>query len=265
MLVAPLVTAAARSWGTRPPMLVGVVALTGGFVSASFASSAWHLLLSQGVMTGIGLGFIYIPSIAVLSQWFSKKRSLANGITAAGSGVGGMLFSLVTDITIRRLSLAWSLRITAAMACVMNTLATILLRDRNHIINTIQHPFKTDLLRRQEVWLLLSWIFISMLGYVTLYYSLPDFAISIGLSQSQSSNTIIIVNLGTAVGRPWIGYLSDRFGREKVAAILTLSCGVLCLAIWLPAESYGLTLFFALVSGAILGVFWAASARSVCC
>ncbi|KAL8992270.1 MAG: hypothetical protein Q9169_007230 [Polycauliona sp. 2 TL-2023] len=256
MLVAPLVTLLARKYGTRTPMYAGVIALAGGFVAASFASEAWHLYLSQGVLVGVGVGFIYIPSIAILSQWFSKKRSLANGITSAGSGIGGVTFSLITGSMIEKLSLAWSLRLTGLVALVMTFIAVVLTRDRNKIIQPAQHPFDTKLLSQQNVWLLLIWAFISMLGYITLLYSLPDFALSIGLSRTQATNAITILNLGTAVGRPFIGFLCDRYGRIMVPALLTLVCGLSCFAIWLPANLFGVTVLFAFISGAILGVFW---------
>lgn len=262
MLVAPLVTFLARKFGTRAPMFGGAVVLAGGFIAASFASEAWHLYLCQGVLVGIGVGFIYIPSIAVLSQWFSKKRSLANGITSAGSGIGGVTFSLITGSMIENMSLAWSLRITGIIAFVMNFVAVALIRDRNKVIQPAQHPFYTKLLSRQDVWLLLIWAFISMLGYITLLYSLPDFALSIGLSRAQATDAITFLNLGTALGRPLIGYLSDHYGRIKIPAILTLTCGISCFAIWLPAKSFGVTVLFALFSGAILGVFWVASISS---
>ena len=243
-------------------MFVGVIALAGGFLAASFASKAWHLYLCQGVLVGIGVGFIYIPSIAILSQWFSKKRSLANGITSAGSGIGGIIFSLITGIMIENISLAWSLRITGIITFVMNFTAVVLIRDRNKIIQPAQRPFDTKLLSRPDVWILLLWAFISMLGYTTLLYSLPDFALSIGLSRTRATDTITYLNLGTALGRPLIGSLSDRYGRIKVPAFLTLACGILCFVIWLPAISLGATVLFAILSGAILGVFWAASFSS---
>ncbi|KAI4169716.1 MAG: hypothetical protein LQ348_007225 [Seirophora lacunosa] len=258
-LVAPVVTLLARKFGTRPPMFGGVVALAGGFIAASFASKAWHLYLCQGVLVGVGVGFIYIPSIAILSQWFSKRRSLANGITAAGSGIGGVLFSLITGSMIENISLAWSLRITGIIAFVMTFIAVVLTRDRNKIIQPAQRPFDTKLLSRKDVWLLLLWAFVSMLGYVTILYSLPDFAQSIGLSRTQATHVVTFLNLGTALGRPLIGFFSDRYGRILVPALLTLICGISCFAIWLPANSFGSTVLFALISGAIIGVFWVAS------
>ena len=101
-----------------------------------------------------------------------------------------------------------------------------------------------------------------MLGYIVLLYSLGDFAIAIGLSRSQSTTVIGVLNVGTAVGRPIIGIWSDKFRRVDVAAILTILCGVSCFAFWMPAMGYGLTIFFALLIGAILGVFWMVSFRS---
>ena len=255
-LVAPLVTYVARKYGTRPPMFFGALSLGSGFVSASFAVKAWHLYLSQGALVGIGVGFAYIPSISIISQWFSKRRSLANGITSAGSGVGGVIFSVATGKMIEDISLEWSLRITGVIAFSMLVIAIALTRDRNHIIKPEQHPFDVALLFRYDIWLLLLWAFFSILGQITLLYSLPDFSLSIHLSLSQSTEMITFLTLGTAVGRPCIGFLSDYFGRIKVPALLTLMCGVACFAIWIPAISFGVTVLFALISGAILGVFW---------
>ncbi|KAL8799430.1 MAG: hypothetical protein Q9200_007544 [Gallowayella weberi] len=181
VLVAPLVTYLARVWGTQPPMLFGVVTLATGFVSASFASRTWQLYLSHGTLVGVGVGFTYIPSIPILSQWFAKKRSLANGITSAGSGVGGIVFSLAAARMIEDISLAWSLRITGIVAFILNFLAVVLIKDRNKVIKPSQHPFDTKLLYRCNVWLLLLWSFGSMLGQITLLLCLVSAPIPIAI------------------------------------------------------------------------------------
>ncbi|KAI9775836.1 MAG: hypothetical protein M1835_005682, partial [Candelina submexicana] len=256
MLAAPAVTITARWWGTQVPMLIGVILLTVGFVSASFATHIWQLYLSQGIMVGLGGGFTYLPSIAVVSQWFRKKRSLANGITAAGSGIGGLIFSFVTQVMIDKISLAWSFRITGIVVCITNLIATLLIRNRNETIKPAQRAFDTNLLRRYDVSLLLTWSFISVLSYLAVLFSLSDYAQSIGLSSSQAAAISAFSNLGTAIGRPLIGIASDHYGRMEVSGILTLVCGLSCLAIWIPARSYGLLIFFALSNGANLGIFY---------
>lgn len=259
MLVAPLATIIARKYGTQVAMLIGVALSALGYVSASYSYRIWHLYLSEGALVGFGIGFTYIPSIAVIPQWFQEKRSLANGISAAGSGIGGLLFSFMAEAIIKNVSLAWSFRVTAILSCTMNLIATLLIRNRNEAIHPPQRGFDTKLLRRSNVQLLLAWSFISMLGYVVLLFSLPDFARSINLSDSQAATTSAVLNLGTAVGRPFIGIISDHYGRIETAGIMTLACGLTCFAIWLPTTAYGVLILFAFINGAILGVFWAVS------
>lgn len=256
MLIASPVTYLCRIFGTHIPMICGALLQTGGLVAASFATKIWQLYLTQGVLVGIGVGFLFIPSVAVTSQWFDKKRSLANSCNSAGTGVGGLIISFATQPMIDNISLAWSLRIIGIMSGVMNILATCFIRNRNKVIRPPMHPFDVRLLRQLPVLLLLCWGFFSMLGYIVLLYSLSDFARSIGLDASKASYVTAFLNLGTLVGRPCIGLLSDRFGRIEVAGSTTFACSIAIWVLWVPANSYALTIVFGIVNGAIAGVFW---------
>lgn len=256
MLIAPIVTVLTRRCGIHTTMITGSVFQSGGFIAASFATRIWQLHISQGILIGCGIGFLYIPSLPILSQWFVRRRSLANGLSAAGSGVGGAAFAWGTEAIIQRFGIGWALRITGIIALVANFAAITTIRDRNHIIQPSQRGFDTTLLQRYDVILLLAWAFISMLGYVILLFSLSDFALSIGLTRAQATDIIGLLNVGTAVGRPAIGILSDKWSRIDTAGVLTLLCGLSCFTFWLPAASFGLTVFFAMICGAIVGVFW---------
>ena len=251
MLVSP------RRFGHQPTMILGAAFLALGLISASFVQGViWQLYLSQGVMVGFGVGLLTIPSMAILPQWFDKKRSLANGIGSAGSGVGGLVWSFATQAMIDGVGLGWSLRITGVVCGCVNVVAAILLRSRNEVVRPPQRGFDTKLLRRYDVWLLLAWAATSMLGYITLLFSLSDFARSIGLHTDQAAAITALVNLGVAVGRPMIGVASDRYGRLETAGLVTFTCGLLCFVIWIPAKTYAVTIVFAILSGGMLGVFW---------
>ena len=138
MLVAPLVTVVARHLGTQTPMIFGAVLQTAGFIAASFSRTICQLWLSQGVLVGFGVGFTYVPSVAILSQWFDKRRSLANGISADGSGIGGIIFSFGTQAMIDNISYPWSLRITGIVTGFANLVAALLIRNRNTAIKPSQ-------------------------------------------------------------------------------------------------------------------------------
>ena len=76
-------------------MLLGIAFQAGGFIAASFTSRIWQLYLSQGLLVGLGIGFTWIPSNPVTSQWFDKKRGIAYGIVMMGSSVGGLTIPLM--------------------------------------------------------------------------------------------------------------------------------------------------------------------------
>ncbi|ETS80842.1 hypothetical protein PFICI_08371 [Pestalotiopsis fici W106-1] len=258
LLSAPLATLLIRIGGARTPMLLGAILLPLGFASASFAIRVWHLYLSQGLCVGVGIGLIYIPATAIIPQWFDKKRSLANGISAAGSGIGGLSLCFSAQVMLDTVGLALTLRITAVIVFVVNLSATIVMRSRNREIKPDMHLLKLHLLSSYQVRLLLAWSVVIMFGYMTLMFSLSDYALAIGRSRQNSATVAAVLNLGAAIGRPLIGYLSDRMGRVVVAGSATFATGILVFALWLPTTEYGLLIPFALISGAILGIFWAA-------
>ena len=185
---------------------------------------------------------------------------MANGICAAGSGIGGLIFSFVSDAVIDNISLRWSLRLTAIVSCSILLVAVSLIRDRNDIILPTQRGFDLQLLGRWQVILLLMWSFLIIWGYMILLFSLPDYARSVGLSDHEAATLNAMLNLGTAVGRPLIGIASDRLGRIEVAGVITLLSGLSCVMIWIPVTSYAALIFFSVFIGGMFGVFWVVSA-----
>jgi MFS family permease len=257
LFVSPVATVCSRRFGTRATLGIGIVLETAGLLGASFASRIWHLFLSQGVAFGLGMGFLFVASVGIIPQWFSRKRSFANSIGAAGSGIGGLVYSLATNAMIQSIGLGWAFRILAIISCGINVVCALLVRDRNKAVGAIQIAFDAKLLKRPEFLLVLGWGFLSMLGYVVLLFSLPNYARSIGLTAHQGSVVGAVLNLGQGMGRPFVGYFSDAAGRINMAGFCTFLAGFFCLIIWIFAKSYGVLVFFALAVGTVSGTFWA--------
>ncbi|KAF4124939.1 putative arabinose efflux permease, MFS family [Geosmithia morbida] len=256
LLVSPLATLGVRELGTKPTMMLGVVLEAASLVLASLSRRIWHLFLTQGILFGVGMGFLFVPSVPVVPQWFTTRRSLASGVATSGSGLGGLVYSLAAGAMIERLGPAWALRILGMLALAVNAVCVLLVRDRNRVIKASQLAFDLALLRRPEYVLLLAYGWFSMLAYVTLIFSLANYANEIGLGAAQAATVSAVFNLGQALGRPLIGYFSDRTGRIGMAALTTLLAAVSALAVWIPATAYGTLVAFALLGGAVAGTFW---------
>ena len=257
MFVSPIATSTTRLFSTRTTLLIGVFFETLALIGASFAKEIWQLFLSQGVCFGWGMGFLFVGSVGVTPQWFTTRRSLANAIASAGSGIGGLIYSLAANAIIERISIGWAFRILGILAFAVNTICACLIKDRNRQIGSSQLAFDYKMFKQVEFLLLLGWGFFSMLGYIVVLFSLPNYATSIGLTQKQGSVVGAILNLGQGLGRAPIGYFSDSIGRLNMATAMTFLSGLLVLVVWIFAKSYGVLLFYSLVGGAVIGTFWA--------
>jgi len=68
--------------------------ILGTFTTAN-CGQYWQLVLSQGIVQGLGNGLLFTPAVTLVSTYFSKKRAFALGISACGAPFGGIVFPLV--------------------------------------------------------------------------------------------------------------------------------------------------------------------------
>lgn len=94
----------------RPVFIVGSFMGVFGLFMASLSTTYWQLFLAQGVCCGIGNGCLFCPALSLLSTYFSKKRSLAIGIAAAGSATGGMIFPAMVQQLLPKIGFPWTMR-----------------------------------------------------------------------------------------------------------------------------------------------------------
>jgi MFS family permease len=87
-LMGPVANLLLRKYGVRGPVALGVACMTIGLELGSLSNAWWQLMLSQGMLFGIGASLVFIPAISLPSQYFSKKRGLATGIGSVSSADG---------------------------------------------------------------------------------------------------------------------------------------------------------------------------------
>ncbi|RKK32183.1 hypothetical protein BFJ67_g14870 [Fusarium oxysporum f. sp. cepae] len=117
--------------------MIGVFIQAGGLIAASFSTKIWHLVLAQGLLFGAGVGLIVNVTVSIVPQWFVARRSFAVALTTAGSGTGGLIYSLSIQRMIDSLGVSWAFRILAFVSFVVNGSATLFLRDRNHALGSV--------------------------------------------------------------------------------------------------------------------------------
>jgi MFS family permease len=72
----------------RSMLYLGNFLVVFGIMMLSLCKEYWQVFLAQGICMGLGAGLLYIPSLALVSIWFDRKRALAMGVVMSGIAVG---------------------------------------------------------------------------------------------------------------------------------------------------------------------------------
>lgn len=94
----PVVSALANKYGCRAVCIAGSVISCVAFALSTLSPNVTVMMLTYGVMGGIGFGFIYLPAVVAVGYYFETKRSLATGIAVCGSGVGTFVFAPLANM-----------------------------------------------------------------------------------------------------------------------------------------------------------------------
>ncbi|XP_043475271.1 monocarboxylate transporter 3 isoform X3 [Leptopilina heterotoma] len=94
----PIVSALTNKYGCRNVCIAGSCIGAIAFVLSIFSKSINMLILTYGVLGGIGFGLIYLPAVVCVGYYFETKRSLATGIAVCGSGFGTVFFPSLAEI-----------------------------------------------------------------------------------------------------------------------------------------------------------------------
>ncbi|XP_053616006.1 monocarboxylate transporter 12-B-like [Plodia interpunctella] len=87
----PIAGAVVKLTSPRTVALIGAVSCTTGIFLSGFSTNIVHLILTYGVLLGLGLGFIQNSSFVAINAYFKLKKSRAVGLANVGTGVGQTL------------------------------------------------------------------------------------------------------------------------------------------------------------------------------
>jgi len=119
MLVGPISSTLVNKFGPRKTCIAGAIISALSIFISTFSPNVYCLMISYGVLGGLGLGLMYVPAVTAVGYWFEKKRSLVTGISTCGSGFGTIVLAPVVTALEGSLGWQWCNRIVACfcLAC----------------------------------------------------------------------------------------------------------------------------------------------------
>lgn len=114
----------------RELLIAGAIMLVLGQMMLSLCHAYWQIILAQAFCIGIGTGCFFVPSMAILSTYFSTRIGTAIGIAASGSSIGGVIYPIVFHRLLPRIGFAWTTRVLGFMFLVTMVIPIACMRAR---------------------------------------------------------------------------------------------------------------------------------------
>ncbi|KAG6871800.1 hypothetical protein C0995_016418 [Termitomyces sp. Mi166 len=90
----------------------------------------YQTFLAQSLGAGLGGGLTYVPSVAVVSQYFTTKRALAMTIVASGASIGAIIHPIMLNNLFSKLGFGNTVRASASVEAALLLIACCLMRTR---------------------------------------------------------------------------------------------------------------------------------------
>lgn len=221
----------------------------------SLCTEYWQLFLAQGLGQGIWCGLMFCPTLALISTYFTKRRSIALGIVASGSATGGLVFPAVVMRLLPRIGFAWTMRTLGLISLV--TLLPCLIFFKQRLPPRASGPLVDWAAFTELPYLLFAvGMFLNFLGLYVAFFYVGSFSRNIiGVSETTSINLLLVMNGVGMVGRLVPNFMADRF-TGPLNLLIPFSCATAIVAYcWSAVSSMeGLWIFAAFYGFAAAGI-----------
>jgi len=239
-----------------------------GFILTSQIHSAWQLYLVFGVITGIGMGGVFVALLSTVARWFIKRRGTMTGIVTTGIGLGALVMTPAANWLISVSDWRMSYIIVGGVVLVPGIIAAQLLRrdparmglvpyGKNEKEVTESAAAAGGLSFKEAVGTVQFWMIafsFFCLGYCifAINVHLVPHITDLGISATTAANIMAATGGLQTIGGIVLGIAADRTGNRQVLIIGLVLITVSML--WLvPFTGPGMFYVFAVIYGVGVG------------
>ncbi|KAI0149638.1 MFS general substrate transporter [Hypoxylon sp. NC0597] len=209
-----------------------------GLFMTSLCETYWQVLLAQGICIGVGCGLLFLPSAAILSQYFARRRALALGIQSTGSPLGGIVFPIIFSRLEPQIGFGWATRVIAFILLGLAVVPLIFMRPRVPPPHHKRAFLDTDAFKELPFLSFAGAGFFAFAGL--LRYNITN--------EDLSAYLVTLLNAGSVFGRILPNFVADYLGSMNMLAATTLGASILAFG-WFGVRNLAGTVVFALLFG----------------
>ena len=239
----------------RPTLvLVGISTMIIAVFLASCATTDWQVVLTQGLLFGVGGILLNFVHVSIFPEWFDKKQGQAMGIIWTGYRIGALAFPPICQWLLEKHGYEESLRVLIFPMLTLLLPSIVLLRGRYTaatVVSQAPEPSvsKLQALRQPNVLYFLVasalWDFVINVPYMFI----TTFAADLGLSRTDQTLAFTLVQISNLLGTYGCGWLSDQGFHEELLGGIAILTALTHFLLWGFCKSKLFLFVYALAVG----------------
>jgi predicted MFS family arabinose efflux permease len=232
-LMGPFAAAAMQRFGVRRTMCAALALLSAAMVGSAFVTTPFGLVLTWGVLAGIGTGTMaMVLGVTIVNRWFEKNRGSMIGLLTASTATGSLVFlPLLAWISEHS---DWRNVVYLVGACSLGLIVLVLalMPERPRDVGLTRFGGTADEtsdatranplfeafralgigMRSGTFWLLFATFFICGLstnGLIGVH--LIAFCVDNGIPEVKAAGLLMVMGIFDIIGTTASGWLSDRY------------------------------------------------------
>ena len=256
-------------------VLFGAGLFAAGLFAAGLMSQLWQLYLFYGVISGLGVGFIYPSMMAYVVRLFPDRSGMASGLGTAAYGSGAILWAPTAAVLMEKVGLGSAFRVLGVLFAAVILLGSLLLAEPPEGFHAAMAPAAmapaamapaasggqgsgADLNRGQMVRTGAFYRMVAVFtcglvaGVIVISQASPILQQTLGYAPARAALFVSVFSACNMAGRFVWGSLSDRLGLVNTAGAVFLLC-ILSMAALAVTGAEGLVLLFMGVAASCYG------------
>lgn len=207
--------------GPRLTLIIGGLLYGGGLILSSLATTPLMLYITYGVISGAGVGFVYVCPLSTLIKWFPNNKGTITGLSVAIFGGGSILFKEIISLLLNNNDVSTSflyLGILSMTIIIVGALFVSLPKGYEKAVATktsddytTKEMIKT--IKFKKVWIM-YWL--AVIPGLLVLGAAKNIGLDASLTAAAAASLVSILAISNASSRLLSGYLSDKFGTLNI-------------------------------------------------
>ncbi|KAI0224011.1 Monocarboxylate transporter 10 [Lamellibrachia satsuma] len=276
-LMSPIVSVLVDLMGIRTTAFAGVVISTTGMFASSFVPTIGLLYITYGLLTGLGISLVYIPSMIILGHYFKRHLGVVNGIVVFGSAVSTMILPFVLQRLLVNIGLQRTMRIMSGLLASQAVCALTwkplysAARDRDfgryvasnaNFVESVAGCSKwlgryvnTNIWRNRSYTIWVTAMVIAFTGYFVPFAHLVKHTRDV-MPDAKPEVLIMVIGAASGISRLLCGKISDLPGMNRVRMQQAAFCAIgICTACIPLAHTFTMLVVIVAIMGFCDGCF----------